>query len=302
MRILLLAGGWSTEREISLSGAKGMATAIESLGHSVTLFDLKDFDKLLAVAKEHDLAIINLHGQPGEDGLVQAMLDSIGVPYQGTGPAGSFLALNKAASKQVLRHYGVLTPDWEFLPKRPSEPWQPRLPFPLFVKSDTGGSSIHLAKVTQMPELLTVMEEIFQTGCGVLVEEAIAGREVTCGILGEQALPPVLIEPVQGSFFDYTSKYAVDGAREICPAPLAPELLARIQKTALDAHRILGLDGLSRSDFILDAQDRLYLLEVNTLPGMTATSLVPREAKALGMSFPALMQRFIDLALAKKQA
>ena len=107
MRILLLAGGWSTERLVSLSGAKAMAEAMESLGHAVTLFDLQDFDALLAKAKEHDLAIINLHGQPGEDGLVQAMLDSIGLPYQGTGPAGSLLALNKAASKQLLRHHGL---------------------------------------------------------------------------------------------------------------------------------------------------------------------------------------------------
>ena len=300
MRILLLAGGWSTEREISLSGARAMAKAMESLGHTVTLFDLKDFDVLLAVAKEHDCAIINLHGQPGEDGLVQAMLDTIGLPYQGTGPAGSFLALNKAATKQVVRHHGLLTPDWEFLPTRPDAHWTPRLPFPLFVKSDTGGSSIHLARVTEKAELWAVMEEIFQAGCGVLVEEAIAGREVTCGILGGQALPPVLIEPVHGSYFDYSSKYAEDGAREICPAPLPEQIIADIQEKALAAHSILGLDGLSRSDFILDDQNRLYLLEVNTLPGMTATSLVPREAKACGLDFPALMQRFIDLALAKK--
>ena len=300
MRILLLAGGWSTERLVSLSGAKAMAEAMESLGHTVTLFDLQDFDALLAKAKEHDLAIINLHGQPGEDGLVQAMLDSIGLPYQGTGPAGSILALNKAASKQVLRHHGLLTPDWQFLPVRPEKTWQPSLPFPLFVKSDTGGSSIHLAKVTDLAGLWAVMDEIFQAGCGALVEEAIEGREATCGVLGDEALPPVLIEPVRGSFFDYASKYADDGAREICPAPLPEQILTQIQETALAAHRILGLDGLSRSDCMLDARDRLYLLEVNTLPGMTATSLVPSEAKALGLDFPALMQRFIDLALAKK--
>ena len=301
MRILLLAGGWSTEREISLKGAYGMREAIQSLGHEVTLFDIQDFDSLLSVASKHDLALLNIHGQPGEDGLVQAMLDAIGCPYQGTGPAGSFLSLNKAATKQVLRHFGLPTPEWEFLPKRPSPEWRPKLPYPLFVKSDTGGSSIHLARVHNEGELKAIMDEIFEAGLGVLVEEAIEGQEVTCAVLDGKALPPVLIEPLHGTYFDFSSKYAEDGAREICPAPLPDNVIQRVQEIALEAHRILGLTDISRSDCMLDREGRLFILEVNTLPGMTKTSLVPKEARAYGMDFPELMQQFIDCALRKKR-
>ncbi|MBQ7738204.1 MAG: D-alanine--D-alanine ligase [Desulfovibrionaceae bacterium] len=299
MRILLIAGGWSTEREVSLHGAQGMQEALEELGHTVTLFDLEHFDDLLDLAATHDLAIINLHGDPGEDGLVQAILDQAGLPYQGTGAAGSLLALHKAATKQIVQRAGLLTPKWEFIPRKPDFTWEPKLSYPIFAKSETGGSSIHLGKVHNRSELDSIMDEIFQAGAQVLLEEAISGHEVTCGILGDSPLPPVLIEPVAGTFFDYESKYAQDGAREICPAPLDAKIITKIQEDALEIHHLLGLEGVSRSDFILD-QDKLYFLEVNTLPGMTKTSLVPREAKVLGMDFPKLMAKFIELALNKK--
>ena len=299
MRILLIAGGWSTEGDVSLAGAYGMQEALQSLGHTVTIFDLLDFDNLLSQAEQYDVALLNLHGDPGEDGLVQAMLEQAGIPYQGTGASGSLLSLHKAATKQVVRRAGIVTPDWEFVPKKPQGQWAPKLPYPLFVKSETGGSSIHLAQVEDQKALEEVMAEIFQAGCGVLLERAISGVEVTCGILGEEALPPVLIKPKVGSYFDYASKYAADGAQEICPAPLPDKMLEHIKAQALKVHHILHLDGLSRSDFIL-SEDTLYILEVNTLPGMTATSLVPKEAKAIGLEFPQLMQRFVDLALAKQ--
>ena len=300
MRILLIAGGWSTEREVSLNGAASMRLALEELGHTVTLFDLERFDDLLEQAFKHDLAIINLHGDPGEDGLVQAILDQVGLPYQGTGAQGSLLALHKVASKQIVRRAGLLTPNWEFLPRPPKDSWEPKLSYPIFAKSETGGSSIHLAQAANRVELDAIMAEIFQAGATVLLEEAISGAEVTCGILGESSLPPVLIEPVAGSFFDYTSKYAQDGAREICPAPLPPEITTKIQETALKIHNLLGLEGLSRSDFILQG-DQLYFLEVNTLPGMTKTSLVPQEARVLGLEFKDLMAKFIELALNKRK-
>lgn len=140
MKILLIAGGWSTEREVSLNGARAMQEALAQRGHSVTFFDLlSGFDCLLETAAAHDFALINLHGAPGEDGLVQAMLERVGCPYQGSGPAGSFLALNKSAAKQIFRQAGLPTADWEFLPCAPEAGWQPRLPYPLFVKSNTAG-------------------------------------------------------------------------------------------------------------------------------------------------------------------
>lgn len=298
MKILLIAGGWSSEREVSLNGGRGMAEALRARGHSVTFFDLlTDFEQLLQKAREHDFALINLHGAPGEDGLVQAMLERVGCPYQGSGPAGSFLALNKAAAKQLFRHAALPTSDWEFLPAPPPEGWQPRLAYPLFVKSNTGGSSLRLGRARNRAELDAVLAEIFAAGEEALIEPELKGREITCGILGEEALPPILIEPVAGDFFDYESKYAKGGAREICPAPISSRLTARVRELSLAAHRALGLTGYSRADFILGEDQSLTLLEVNTLPGMTATSLVPQEAKAIGLDFGQLLERLMELGL-----
>ena len=160
MRVLLIAGGWSSEREVSLSGAESIGAALRGRGHEVTWFDLRDgFDALLETAASHDFAFLNLHGAPGEDGLVQALLDRVGCPYQGSGPAGSFLALNKAASKQIFRRAGLRTPDWEFLPVPPAPEWRPRLPYPLFAKSNTGGSSLHLSKAADHTELDAILAE-----------------------------------------------------------------------------------------------------------------------------------------------
>jgi D-alanine-D-alanine ligase len=296
MKILLIAGGWSSERNVSLDGARVMEKTLLECGHSVTFFDLlAGFDNLLDAAAKHDFAFINLHGAPGEDGLVQAMLDRAGCPYQGSGPAGSFLALHKAAAKQIFRRAGLPTPDWEYLPLPPEQAWRPRLPYPLFVKSNTGGSSLLMGRVRDRAGLDVKLAEIFAAGDEALLESEVRGREVTCGVLGNEALPPILIEPGEGKFFDYQSKYAVDGAREICPAPLPPEITAEVRKLALAAHRTLGLSGYSRTDFILAEDGRPSLLEINTLPGMTATSLVPREARAAGLDFGDLLETLISL-------
>lgn len=301
MKILLIAGGWSSEREISLSGAEGIREALLQRGHRVTFFDLRDcFDTLTTTAKEHDFAFIILHGQPGEDGLVQALLDRAGCPYQGSGPAGSFLALHKASAKQIFRSLELPTAKWEFLPVRPDKDWQPSLPYPIFAKSNTGGSSLHLGKAINRAELDGLITEIFDAGDCVLLEEALEGREVTCGVLGDMPLPPVLIEPVMGAYFDFESKYQSGGAREICPAPIDAAITARVQALALACHRALGLRGISRTDFILGADNSLHILEVNTIPGMTTASLVPKEAKALGMEFGDLLEKLITLGLERK--
>jgi D-alanine-D-alanine ligase len=300
MKILLIAGGWSDERRVSLDGARVIEKNLLARGHQVTFFDLlPGFDKLLDTAAEHDFAFINLHGAPGEDGLVQAMLDQAGCPYQGSGSAGSFLALHKAAAKQIFRRAGLPTPDWEYLPFPPEKSWKPRLPWPLFVKSNTGGSSLLMGRAGNQTELETILAEIFVAGKEALLEQAIAGREITCGVLGSQALPPILIEPGQGDFFDYHCKYSIGGAREICPAPLPPALTDEIRRQTLAAHRLLGLSGYSRADFILTGDERLYLLEINTLPGMTATSLVPQEAKAAGLDFGDLLEKLMELGKTK---
>lgn len=301
MRILLVAGGWSTEREISLKGAASIAEALSARGHEVTLFDLSDgFEKLLKLAATHDAAFLNLHGQPGEDGLVQALLERAGCPYQGSGPAGSFLALNKAAGKALFVRAGIRTPDYEFLPVRPAAGWKTSLPFPLFVKSNTGGSSIDLFRVNDEAELNRALDTLFAGHQEVLIETLIPGQEVTCGVVGrpgeEKALAPVLIVPKR-EFFDFHDKYAADGAAEICPAPLAPELTARVQEAAIAAHRCLGLSGYSRTDFRLTDEGELFALEVNTLPGMTSASLVPKEAAAAGIDFGELLETLLSYAV-----
>lgn len=301
MRVLLVAGGWSTEREVSLRGAASIAETLSGRGHEVTLFDLSEgFEKLLDLAVRHDVAFLNLHGQPGEDGLVQALLERAGCPYQGAGPAGSFLALNKAAAKAMFRRAGIQTPDYEFLPSRPAEGWKSALPYPLFVKSNTGGSSIDLFRVHDEKELHAVLDTLFGSRQEVLIEPFIPGQEVTCGVIGlpgeERALPPVLIVP-RRAFFDYHDKYAPDGAEELCPAPLASDIVEKVQAAAVAAHRCLGLSGYSRTDFRLREDGELFALEVNTLPGMTGASLVPKEATAAGISFGELLEKLLVYAM-----
>lgn len=300
MKILLIAGGWSSEREISLKGAKIIEKTLLEMGHEVEFFDLlPQFDHLLARAESADFAFLILHGSPGEDGLVQAMLETGGIPYQGSGPAGSFLALSKAAAKQIFRRAGLPTADWEFLPVPPKAGWEPSMPYPIFVKSNTGGSSLRLGRAANRAELDKALGEIFAAGEEALLEPEIRGKELTCGILGNEPLPPVLIEPVCGDYFDYESKYAENGARELCPAPIDEKITAMVQEFAMAAHKALGLSDYSRADFILDTAGNLTLLEVNTLPGMTMTSLVPKEAKAIGLSFPELLAKLIELGMKK---
>ena len=275
-----------------------MQATLEQRGHSVTFFDLLDqFDHLLECAQTHDFALINLHGAPGEDGLVQAMLERVHCPYQGSGPAGSFLALNKAAAKQIFRQAGLPTADWVLLTRRPDADWEPPFGWPVFAKSNIGGSSLHLGRAADREELAPILDEIFNAGECAIIEPQLTGREVTCGVLGEEALAPILIEPVAGEFFDFTSKYAKGGARELCPAPLPDEVTADVRRIALAAHKALGLAGYSRADFILGADNSLHLLEVNTLPGMTPTSLVPQEAAVAGLDFGQLLERLIELGL-----
>lgn len=317
MNILLIAGGWSKEREVALNGAKIIEQALKNLGHKVTRFDPElSLAGLCEAAAGQDFAFINLHGAPGEDGVVQAVLDAVGLPYQGSSPAGSFLALNKEAAKNVFRHRGLRTPDWTLLSEKPKTGWQPPFGYPIFIKQNTGGSSLGLAKVNGPDELEEALDRLFAAAGEFIVEPACTGQEVTCGVLGRlrkvngkeveipESMPPILIKPKHdgGKFFDYTSKYVPGAADELCPAPLPDKVIARVQAIAVEAHKALGLRGYSRADFILPGDEPHYgepwLLEMNTLPGMTATSLIPREAKVMGMSYEDLVQHLINLGLA----
>ncbi len=303
MKVLLIAGGWSPEREISIKGAKGIESVLAERGHNVIFYDLSEgFDTLIELAKNVDVAFINLHGSPGEDGLVQAILERLNCPYQGSNASGSFLALHKYAAKTLFKAHGLNVAKGIFLPKMPDDitSIEKELSYPMFVKSNNGGSSIHLYRVTNRDELQNALEIMFHVGLEIIIEELIAGLDVTCGVLGDEALAPILIES-KGAFFDYENKYAADGAKETCPAPIGEEATKKVQEMALKAHHILGLADYSRSDFILTKDGTPYILEVNTLPGMTQTSLVPKEAKELGLSFGELIEKLLQLAMKKKK-
>ncbi len=302
MRILLIAGGWSGEREVSLSGARQIEKSMQALGHLVTLFDpARDLRGLQQAVSGQDFAFINLHGSPGEDGLIQSLLERWNLPYQGADARSSMLALNKAVSKQIFEAAGLTTAAWEFVPACHVGDWQPRMPFPLVVKPNTGGSSLGVGIINTAEELEAYLAMPEIAGQDLLAEEMICGEEMTCGVLDGEILPPILIRPKHGRFFDYDSKYVPGATEEICPAPVSAELTALLQSMARTAHDALGLSDYSRADFMVTTDGTPYLLEVNTLPGMTSTSLLPQEAHAVGLSFEQLLARLIELGLRKKR-
>ncbi len=259
-----------------------------------------DLHKLLNRAERSEFCLINLHGSPGEDGIIQSMLESIGCPYQGADTRGSLLALNKAVSKELFTHYQIPTPAWEFLSSAPKTTWESKWDLPLILKPNIGGSSIDINLVHEQEELGDLISQLFSQGDQALLEEYIQGQEITCAVLGDRPLPPVLIQPAQSSkLFDYYSKYTPEAAKEICPAPISKSLTQEIQELALKAHRVLGLSDYSRTDFIVQ-EETPYALEVNTLPGMTNTSLLPQAAAAVGYSYPELISELIELGMRKK--
>ncbi len=304
MNVILIAGGWSDEREVSLSGAKKIHSALEELGHAVTFFDpADDFKNLLSIAKGADFAFINLHGTPGEDGLIQAVLDKANCPYQGAGAAASYLALNKAASKEVFEDKGVRTPNWQLVTPVQGPDTKLELPLPVFVKPNKGGSSLGMSLVKTADDFPEALKKVFSMCQSALVEEFIPGVELTCGILDGKPLPLVMITPKSDSdFFDYENKYADDGAEEICPAPVDDSVTETIQKQMVIANEALGLTGYSRGDFILTEDGDTHLLEVNTLPGMTPTSLLPRAAGAIGLSFTELIAELVRIGMKERSA
>ena len=299
MNVILIAGGWSDERDVSLSGARIIQSALMELGHDVTFFDpALDLKNLLNIAKKADFAFINLHGTPGEDGLIQALLEKADCPYQGTGPGASYLALNKAASKEVFEDMGIRTPAWQFVTPTQGIDTPLELDLPVFVKPNKGGSSLGMSLVKKAEDFPAALEKVFAMRQSALVEAFIPGVELTCGILGEKPLPLIMITPREDAeFFDYENKYATDGAEEICPAPVDDNVTNSIQEQMVMAHKALGLTGYSRGDFMMSNDGNAYLLEVNTLPGMTPTSLLPRAAKHIGLSFPDLIGELLRLGL-----
>ncbi len=301
-RVALLCGGRSAEREVSLKGGAAVRRALEARGHKVKVFDpAEDLGALVEEASFFDAAFLVLHGPGGEDGTIQGLLELLGLPYQGAGVLGSALAMDKFLAKKLYREAGLLVPlAVELKRGEPVAKALGRLGLPLVVKPVSQGSSVGMTIVEREKDLRSALETAFAVEERVLLEEYLEGRELTVGILGEEPLPVVEIKPGPGHrFFDYEAKYTPGATEEICPAPLPKHISQKAQEAALKAHEALRLRHYSRTDMILVGED-IYVLETNTIPGMTETSLLPLSAKVAGLSFEDLVERLLEMALSSK--
>jgi D-alanine-D-alanine ligase len=308
LRVALLAGGKSGEREVSLAGAQGVLAALDKEKYDVRQYDPAiDLARLAEDAAGLDVAFILLHGPLGEDGSVQGFLDLLGLPYQGSGVLGSAMAMNKNLAKILYKQDGLRVADWQMASRRDIDNPQglsAKLRFPLVVKPVGQGSSLGMSIAHDNEALAACLKLAFGYDSEVMVEEFIRGREITGGILGNndlQALP--LVEIIPGKeypFFDYEAKYKAGASREICPADFPEEITRKAQDYALRAHRALHLRGYSRTDMIVSEQGEVFVIETNTIPGMTPTSLLPQAAQAVGYSFSQLLDLLIGLALEQK--
>ncbi|MBP3735580.1 MAG: D-alanine--D-alanine ligase [Lachnospiraceae bacterium] len=355
MKVVVLCGGLSTERKISLSSGTKICGALRERGHQAVLVDLflgleneseevrRDpgilFERLpeltpvvfdgvapdlkavrasrklkdaslfgegvLEICKKADIVFVALHGMNGEDGRVQATFDMLGIPYTGSGHLGSAIAMDKMITKELLRSRDIPMPAW--MPFRgvsigeaeeTAEKIRAAFGVPCVVKTPTGGSSVGVFIVREETALKPAVESCLAFGPDILAEQYIEGREFTCGVLKGRALPSVEIVP-KTRFYDYSNKYAAGATEEICPGRTDPDTEKRMGDIALRVHEALGLRTYSRSDFMIDADNNVYFLEVNTLPGMTPTSLVPQEAEAVGISYGELCEMILTDGLAR---
>ncbi|MFH1136828.1 MAG: D-alanine--D-alanine ligase [Pseudomonadota bacterium] len=306
LRVALISGGKSAEREVSLKSGAQVRAALDPEKYLPFDYDPKtDLHRLMADAPNLDVALIILHGRFGEDGTLQGFLDLAGLPYQGSGVMSSALCMDKRATKQMYRFHGLpaardvaLERGKKFDPENILE----QLGLPLAVKPCSEGSSIGISLVRTAEGLAPALAKAFELDRFVLVEEFIEGREITASVLGNDELEALeLIEIIPGGnyeFFDYEAKYKPGASREVCPALLDATLARQAKELGLRAHQALFCRGYSRTDMIVARDGAFYLLETNTLPGMTETSLFPQAAAASGLPFPRLLDRLIELALA----
>ncbi len=351
MKIVVLCGGLSTERKISLSSGTRICEALRQRGHRAVLVDLflgteameegaDDpaglFDRLpalrpvvfdgqapdlealkasrrwrspslfgpgvLEICREADIVFVGLHGMNGEDGRVQATFDMLGIPYTGSGYLGAAIAMDKSLTKRYLKPFGIHMPAGRVFRVTDKEPDARRRALedilavtktPCVVKTPTGGSSVGVYIVREQADLEPALRDCLRYGDDILIEDYIEGREFTCAVLLDRALPSVEIVPLT-RFYDYENKYRAGATEEICPGRCTPEVEAEMGRMALLAHQKLGLRTYSRSDFIVDDAGGVWYLETNTLPGMTPTSLVPQEAAAVGISYGELCEMIVE--------
>ena len=295
-KVAVLFGGRSAEREVSLKSGAAVLAALQKSGVDAHAFDPAVLDLQALRDEGYDRAFIILHGRYGEDGTVQGALELLGIPYTGSGVLASALAMDKWRTKLMWQAAGLPVPAYELLTASSDfNAVVQRLGLPLFVKPANEGSSVGITKVKQADELPAAYEEAARHDTMVLAEQFIGGGEYTASILGDRALPVIRIEPAK-EFYDYEAKYLRDDTRYLCPAGLAPEQEAEMQRLAQQAFAVLGGAGWGRVDFLMDADGKPYLLEVNTAPGMTDHSLVPMAARQAGMSFEQLVLNILELS------
>jgi len=300
LHVTVLMGGPSAEREVSLRSGQAVAAALAETGARVAALDIRDEHFTLPEAT--DVVFIALHGTFGEDGTLQRMLEERGVPYTGSDPDASALAFDKAAAKAVFGEAGIPTPRGRVLTERGCrmDSWDP-ITLPVVVKPARQGSSVGVSIVRLQSELEAACELAWRSDDKLVIEEFIDGRELTVGILGDRALPPIELKPKQ-AFYNYEAKYTTGQTEYLVPAPLDAPTTARVHHVAQRAHRCLGCRDYSRVDMLLDPSGRLFVLEVNTIPGCTNTSLFPKAAQAAGLSFQDVCARLVEMALARAEA
>ena len=295
-KIVVMLGGPSAEREVSLRTGAAVAKALRSLGHDVHELDPRTPDWVLP--PKTDVVFLALHGTYGEDGTVQKQLDALGVPYTGCDAEASRIAFDKVLTKQSCIEAGVPTPKYVTVTS-PATPFPKGFSPPLVVKPSRQGSSVGLQFVERVEDWPAALAESLKFDSEVLVEEKIIGRETTVGILGGKVLPVVEVRPKAGSY-DYQNKYTAGATEYFCPADFDAATTQRIQAAALGAFKAIGGRDYARVDVMVRADGSPVVLEVNTLPGMTETSLLPKAAAAAGMNYAELCQRMVDLALERK--
>ncbi|HSI44850.1 MAG TPA: D-alanine--D-alanine ligase [Methylophilus sp.] len=331
LRIVVLFGGVSEERDVSIASAAQVISALREIGHEVIAIDTAtgvltneqeallltgkvaalppDTDALSLISQTHiipaqkvtdvDVYFLALHGGTGENGSIQAMLDMANIPYTGSGALASAVAMDKDISKRLYTLANIRTPAWRMVPDYSEKELQ-ILGLPLVIKPNSQGSTVGLSIIYNFTELNAAIDLARQFGEEVMLEQFIAGRELSVGVLDGKPLGVGEIVLDQALIFDYESKYQAGKVKEIFPAELPADIYAEAQRLAALAHKTLKLDGYSRSDFRLDENGKLWCLETNTLPGMTATSLMPQSANVMGTSFPELCDRICRLALKKR--
>ncbi len=293
-KVAVLFGGTSAEREVSLSSGSRVLAALSGQGIDAHPFD--PAEQPLDALKGYDRAFVALHGRHGEDGTIQGALELMHIPYTGSGVMASALGMDKFRTKLLWQAAGLPIPEYALLDANSDfAEIEETMGLPLFVKPAHEGSSIGISKVKAPGELAAAYAEAARYDSLVIAEKGVMGGEYTVGILGDQALPIIKIEPAT-EWYDYEAKYNRDDTRYLCPCGLPQAQELEIRRQALEAFRILGGRGWGRVDFLMDDEGRHYFLEVNTAPGMTDHSLVPMAARVAGLEYPALVRRVLEMA------